>query len=173
MQIYQKNLPWVNQTKKIEPTAIVLHWWGVPRWFGGINYLVRALKRWKTSVQFAVTKDGKIYQFVTDPAVLCHHARAANKSSIGIEIQGLNSRSLDKNELQFEAIVELVKYLQNKYQIQTEFRVEQKPELRFYGVTSHKQVDPYCGKRLLWHKKDVHDEYLERVKDQIDISLNI
>jgi hypothetical protein len=167
MKIYNKNLPWVDESQKIVPTSIVLHWWQVPSWFGGIDYLVKGLKRWKTSVQFAVTKEGHIYQLVPDPTVLCHHARGANKSSIGIEIQGLNARSLDKNKAQFEAVIDLVKYLQDKYDIQTGFKVKIKPELRFYGVTSHKQVDPYCGKRLLWYKRDVHDAYLEKVKSRL------
>ena len=167
MQILKKELSWVDKNKRIEPTAIVLHWWQVPSWFGGINYLLKGLKRWKTSVQFAVTKDGSVYQLVSDPTVFCHHARGANNSSIGIEIQGLNSRSLDKNKVQFKAVVELVRYLQDKYSIQTDFKVEKEPELRFYGVTSHKQVDPYCGKRKLWYKRDVHDEYLERVRNKL------
>jgi N-acetyl-anhydromuramyl-L-alanine amidase AmpD len=138
MQIQQKNLSWVDESQKIKPTAIVLHWWQVPSWFGGINYLIKGLKRWRTSVQFAITKDGKTYQLVSDPTILCHHARGANRSSLGIEIQGLNAKSLDRNIRQFEAVVELVKYLQDKYKIQTDFKVQEKPELRFYGVTSHK-----------------------------------
>ncbi len=167
MKISKINLSWVDQSQRIVPTSIVLHWWQVPSWFGGIEYLIKGLKRWKTSVQFAVTKEGDIYQLVSDPTVLCHHARGANNSSIGIEIQGLNSKSLDRNNIQFEAVVDLVKHLQNKYNIQTEFRVQLKPTPIFYGVTSHKQVDPYCGKRLLWYKKDVHDEYLARVKNKL------
>lgn len=164
MKIEKRNLDWVDESKKIIPTAIVLHWWQVPIWFGGINYLIRGLKRWKTSVQFAVMKDGTIYQLVKDPTTLCHHARKANDSSIGIEIQGLGARSLDKNQKQFEAVVELVKHLKNTYNIQTDFEVKKSPKLIFYGITSHKEVDPYCGKRLLWHKRDVHDGYLNRVR---------
>lgn len=167
MEIYRKNLPWVDESQKITPTAIVLHWWQVPTWFGGIDYLIKSLKRWNTSVQFAVTKEGDIYQLVSDPTVLCRHARGANTSSIGIEIQGLNAKSLDKNKEQFKAVVSLVKYLQDKYNIQTEFEAQLKPSLEFYGITSHKQVDPYCGKRLLWHKRDVHDSYLKRVRRNI------
>ena len=166
MKIEKRNLDWVDDSKKIIPTAIVLHWWQVPSWFGCINYLMKGLKRWNTSVQFAVTKDGKVHQLVNDPRILCHHARGANQSSIGIEIQGLNSRSLDKNNEQFKSVVELVKFLKEKYNIQTDFKVEESPKLRFYGITSHKQVDPYCGKRLLWYKRDVHDSYLNRVRKE-------
>lgn len=167
VKVNYKELPWVDESIKIIPTAIVLHWWQVPDWFGGIDCLIKGLKRWNTSVQFAVTKNCEIYQLVKDPRTLCHHARAASNSSIGIEIQGRNSKSLDKNIDQFKAVLRLVKYLQKEYKIQTSFKVTNLPELRFFGVTSHKEVDPYCGKRLLRYKRDVHDEYLARIRASI------
>ncbi|HSX14478.1 MAG TPA: peptidoglycan recognition family protein [Candidatus Saccharimonadales bacterium] len=163
MKIEKLSLPWVDSTKRIQPTAIVLHWWQVPTWFGGIKWFIFALKRKKLSVQFAVTKDGEVYQLTESPDVWCRHARCANNSSIGIEIQGLGRRDLDENQLQFQAVVGLVKELCRQFIIDPKFRVEQGENTRFYGITSHKVVDKYCsGKRRL-PKRDVHDEYVTRL----------
>ena len=106
---------------------------------------------------------GEIFQLVTEPTVLCHHARCANNSSIGIELQGLGKHDLDKNTEQFESLVELVKTLTEKYKITPEFSVQKEPELRFYGIASHKQVDDYCCGHRLIKKRDVHQEYINRV----------
>ena len=80
--IKQTLLPWVDNTQRIEPTAIVLRWWG------GIKYAIWRLNRRELSVQFMILASGDTYQLVEDPTVLCHHARCANNSSIGIELQG-------------------------------------------------------------------------------------
>jgi N-acetyl-anhydromuramyl-L-alanine amidase AmpD len=166
--ITAKQLEWVDASKKIKPTAIVLHWWQVPTWLGGIKVLYLGLKRRKLSVQFAILKNGDIYQLVKDPTTYCHHARCANKSSIGIELQGLNAKDLDKQPDQFQAVVNLVTYLCSKYKIPTSFEFKNG---RFYGISSHKVVDEYCHSKRLRKKKDLHDEYLQRVIEAVSIQL--
>ncbi len=156
-------LPWVDSSILIHPTAIVLHWWQAPTWFGGIRWFIFELKRKKLSVQYAVLKDGTIYRLTESPNVWCRHARCANDSSIGIEIQGLGARDLDKNAKQFESVVTLVKDLCREYAIQTEFNVEEDNGLRFFGIGSHKWVDTYCGTKRWVSKRDVHDDYIKRI----------
>jgi len=114
------------------------------------------------SVQFAVLKNGDIYQLVDDPTIYCKHARCANDSSIGIELQGFGAKDLDSQPEQFQAVVDLVTFLCDKYKIQTQFKVKENP-LRFYGISSHKVVDQYCQDKRLRKKIDIHDEYLQRV----------
>lgn len=157
-------LDWVDTSKKIKPTAIVLHWWQVPTWLGDIKVLQCGLRLRKLSVQFAILKNGNIYQLVEDPTVFCHHARCANTSGIGIELQGLNAKDLDVQPAQFRALIELVTFLCHKYDIPTEFKFKNG---RFYGISSHKTVDEYCNAKRLRKKKDVHDGYLKRVVETV------
>ena len=87
----------------------MVHWWGVPTWFGGLNYCLWRLKRKGGSVQFIVLANGEVVQVVEDPATLCHHARCANESSSGVELQGLGKHALNKHQEQFKSLVELIK----------------------------------------------------------------
>ena len=164
--IKRTTLPWADNTQHILPTAIVLHWWGVPVWFGGMKYAIWRLKRRGLSVQFMILANGEIHQLVEDPTVLCHHARCANESSIGIELQGLGKKDLNKQQRQFKALIELVSNLVKLYEIPTQFSIVQQPNTRFYGIASHKWIDKYCRPRLI-KKRDVHDEYVNRVMDAL------
>jgi len=166
--IEKLNLPWIDQKEHIRPTAIVLHWWQVPSRLSSIRWFLSALKRKGLSVQFAVTKDGKIYQLVNSPDVKCAHARCANDSAIGIEIQGFGAKELDRQKEQFNAVAELVAKLCKDYKINPEFRVSNTSQQAiFYGVTSHKEVDKYCLARRFWPKRDVHDGYVQRIIESL------
>ena len=169
--IKTEQLAWVNSSNKIKPTAIVLHWWRVPTWLGGINYLIWGLRRRKLSVQFAVLKNGEIYQLVDDPTIYCRHAKCANESSIGIELQGFGAKDLARQLTQFQSTIKLVAYLCDKYKISVNFDIKNNP-LRFYGITSHKNVDQYCQIKRLLKKNDVNDEYLRRVILEISLELS-
>ncbi len=128
----------------------------------GINHLAALLRRRGLSVQFAILSNGDIYQLSPASNTFCRHAKCANQSCIGIEIEGQDEHDLDANNLQFEAVVALVRWLAEKYHIKQEFRVDRGEEkIRFYGITSHKQVDTHCPNAN--GKVDVHDSYLERV----------
>ncbi len=156
-------LPWVYATKKIVPTCIVLHWWGEPINDQGVTHLAGLLENRQLSVQYAVLANGEIYKLAPSPDTFCRHAKCANESAIGIEIEGYNEVDLDANELQFSAVVRLVKELQTRFMIPVDFRAElADTNARFFGVTSHKQVDTYCENGT--GKNDVHDKYTERIR---------
>jgi len=92
----------------------------------------------------------------------CQHAKCANASAIGIEIEGNDERDLDHNEKQFQSVVALVHYLKETFHIADTFTMEQIGSTQlFYGITSHKQVDKLCQNGS--GKIDVHDQYVERV----------
>ena len=164
LSIERHILPWIDSEKTIVPTAIVLHWWEEPISKGNIELLESLWAERQLASQFAVLADGTIYQLTSHKNSFSRHAKCANNSAIGIEIQGLGAEDLDSNSVQFNAVVSLVAYLKNEFTIEDEFRVEHQADdetIRFYGVTSHKNVDVYCSNAN--GKMDVHDEYLVRV----------
>jgi N-acetylmuramoyl-L-alanine amidase len=163
IEIKEHILPWVDKDKTIEPSSIVLHWWGEPVNNQGIRYLGNLLEARQLSVQFAVLVDGTIYRLTPRENSWARHAKCANESAIGIEIEGYDAADLDANSLQFDSVVMLTQYLKRKYRIADEFGVDSIDDdtIRFYGIASHKQVDTYCANAN--GKVDVHDEYLARV----------
>ena len=158
---------WVDPDRTIKSTCLVFHWWQEPIEKGGIEHLSRLLYREGVeplSVQFAVMADGDIIQCVPEPHTWCRHAKAeGNESCIGIEIQGQNAADLDGNELQFERVVALAKYLIEKYDIELDFRVTGlgTEEIRFHGLATHQMIDAFCLK--MNGKVDVHLKYLIRI----------
>ncbi len=166
IEIKEHFLPWVDAEKKITPTAIVLHWWEEPINDQGVQYLADLLEPRGLAVQFAVLANGDIFQLTPTPDTYGRHAKCANDSAIGIEIEGMGAEDLDANEVQFGAVVALTRYLKEKYAIADEFHVDQDSDpMRFYGVTSHKNADVYCPNAN--GKVDVHDEYLARVIEAV------
>jgi len=159
----EKNaLPWLDASHKITPTCIVLHWWNMPDNEPGIEALRSVLGSRELSVQFAILKNGAIYQLSPSEDTYCRHAKCANDSSIGIEIEGNSAEDLDNNDVQYQSVLALTRYLKIKYSIEDSFKVtDDNHEIRFFGVSSHKQVDAYCADSS--GKDDVHDEYLHRV----------
>lgn len=167
-EIQKHVLPWINPEATINPTAIVLHWWEEPIEKGDIELLESLWEERGLASQFAVLADGSTYQLTPHENSFSRHAKDANNSAIGIEIQGMGAEDLDENVVQFQAVVALTKYLKQTYAISDTFHVEGDIEhntLRFYGVTSHKNVDVYCAQPN--GKSDVHDEYLARVIEAV------
>ena len=162
-EIHEHLMPWVDPEKTIDPTAIILHWWQTPLSRGGLELLDEIWKERGLASQFTVLADGSIYQLTPHENSFSRHAKCANNSGIGIEIQGEGEEDLDGNSIQFEAVVALTRYLKEKYHVEDSFRVENENTvaIRFYGITSHKNVDVYCKDAN--GKIDVHDAYLERV----------
>lgn len=162
-------IAWVDSKRIIKPTCIVLHWWGEPINNQGISFLYRLLKKRQLSVQFAVLANGDIFQLSPRPDTFCKHAKCANSSSIGIEIEGFGSDDLDNNEIQFNAVLDLTWWITEEYKIEKDFQVENiGSKIRFYGIASHKQIDIYCPDSN--GKDDVHDEYIKRIKNIIATS---
>ncbi len=153
-----------DKTRLITPTCIVLHWWEEPIDNFGINQLIDLLSKRRLSVQFGVLANAEIYQLTPHPNSFARHAKCANNSSIGIEIQGMGPKDLDSNQKQFSSVVELVRWLSSIYKIGPNFSVENthnQESIIFHGIASHKLVDPFCANAN--GKKDVHDSYLKRV----------
>lgn len=168
LEIIEHVLPWVDLDRTITPTAIVLHWWEEPISRGNIELLEELWEERGLASQFAVLADGMIYQLTPYANSFSRHAKCANNSAIGIEIQGMGRKDLDDNAVQFQAVVALTRFLKQEFAIQTDFKVEglnQDETIRFFGVTSHKIVDPYCSNPN--GKQDVHDEYLARVIENL------
>ena len=167
LEIKKNILPGIDGNNIIKPTAIILHWWGEESGTEGIEWLCRTLQTRQLSVQFAVLKDGQIYQLSPTADTYCRHAKCANSSSIGIEIEGKNAADLDANEVQFKSVLKLVQFLKKQYSISSRFAVVKERDcLRFFGIASHKQVDGYCPDAS--GKIDVHDEYVSRVRALAD-----
>jgi len=163
-EIIKHILPWVDPDRIITPTAIVLHCWEEPISKGNIELLEDLWHERGLASQFAVLADGTIYQLTPHANSFGRHAKCANNSAIGIEIQGMGNIDLDGNNIQFQAVASLTRFLKQEFSIQTEFRVEgleHNETMRFYGVTSHKAIDLYCLNAN--GKQDVHDEYLARI----------
>lgn len=108
---------------KITPKGIVLHWWASPEGHG-IDFLAEVLRDRGLAVQFGVTADGKIYQMTANEDDLAGHAIGGNNTTFGIEIEGTDTDfgagGPTRNPAKFEAVVSLVKYLVQKYNINTE-----------------------------------------------------
>jgi N-acetyl-anhydromuramyl-L-alanine amidase AmpD len=170
-EIIKHILPWVDPNRTITPTAIVLHWWEEPISRGDIELLEELWEERSLASHFAVLADGTIYQLTPHANSFGRHAKCANNSAIGIEIQGMGREDLDENAIQFQSVVALTRFLKREFSIQTEFKVEgleQDETMRFFGVTSHKIVDHYCSNAN--GKQDVHDEYLARVIEDLEVA---
>lgn len=167
LEIHQSTLPYVDPARKIAPTGIVLHWWG--EWDGmpsedqGVKTLVDVLSARQMSVQYGVLRNGDIHLLTPTDDTWARHAKDANDSTIGIEIEGRNAEELDNNQAQYLSVIALAKKLKADHPIADDFSVEQLPEggIRVHGVTSHKQIDLFCASPN--GKEDVHDAYLARV----------
>jgi hypothetical protein len=68
----------------------VLHWTGGGKRVGlkGAKQIHRTLERRGLSVEFAITDDGTIWQFVDPVFQRCAHAGRINKISLGVEVSG-------------------------------------------------------------------------------------
>lgn len=115
---------------KVSPVkGITLHWWG-SQYGKGIRPLVDALESNPScgsggcSVQLGITSQGEVYQLTRNLNDLTYHAIGANKTTIGIEIEGgpkeFGKDGIEKYPEKFEAVVKTVKYLMKKYDIKVE-----------------------------------------------------
>lgn len=152
--------PSINST--IQPTAIILHWWGGR---GGIDSLVNTLNSRGLSVQVGITQDGKIYQLTPQLNSYAQHAKCVNKYAIGIEIEGTGATDLDGNTQQYEAVVRAVKSLMQQYNIPADGPIQSPSSAGVIGIHSHKEVDAKCPGGS--GKDDVHDEYLRKVRSAV------
>lgn len=153
IDIIDKN-EWGGRT--IEPTAVVLHWWGNVG-NGTIDPLINTLRNRNLSVQFGITLSGETYRLTEQDNTYASHAGDANPYSIGIEIEGPPF-----TDAQIEAAAQLSLYLMNKYNIPLEERWDGR---QMYGLTDHDEVDPYLGARP--SRKDDVGQYYEPIRNRV------
>jgi len=167
-QIKQLN-PYLNSPGgSITPKAITLHWWGGNG--NGIDSLASALRGNNTcgsggcSVQIGITKEGEVYQMTRNLTDLTYHAKGANSTSIGIEIEGgpadFGKDGIAKYPKKFEAVVATVKYLMKKYNIPADGSVVCNSPT---GVHPHKAFE-VCARQ---GKTDIDDYYYNEVMKRV------
>lgn len=118
MEIIETNLEFRNLEKRKLTRRVILHHaeasnctaedihrWHLNRGWAGAGY------------HFLVRKDGKVYRLRPEDCVGAH-AYGSNYDSIGICAEGKYNEE-EMPEAQKQAIIELVKYLQSKYNINT------------------------------------------------------
>ncbi|WFD08698.1 peptidoglycan recognition family protein [Tepidibacter hydrothermalis] len=119
MKIIETNLAFRKSLKKMnKPSTIVshhaahssatvdeIHRWHKENGWSGFGY------------HFYITKDGQIYRGRPENTIGAH-CKGYNKVSLGICLQG-NFELERTNKIQLNALIELCKYLCNKYSIST------------------------------------------------------
>lgn len=150
--------------QKITPKGITLHWWGGR---GGIDSLVSTLRSRNLGVQFGITADGKIYQLTPSEDDLVGHASGANSTTFGIEIEGtpedFGASGPTSNPAKFNATVQLVRYLSDKYNISKEAILPLDLVCGdIVGIHPHKAYNK-CGNT----KIDIDDAYFNAVMAEV------
>ncbi|MDO1514748.1 peptidoglycan recognition family protein [Maribacter confluentis] len=116
----------VQETPKIIPSMIVLHWTVIPTFKESFEaFDPETLPNWRPDIkdisglnvssQFMVDRDGTIYQLLPE-TTMARHVIGLNHCAIGIEnVGGTNELPLTKAQL--KANIWLVGYLKKKYDI--------------------------------------------------------
>jgi hypothetical protein len=180
----------IPSDRVIQPTVIILHWWGFAG-TGGIRPLVDVLKGQtgyyepnltKAEVEFnaanminghhlgvqvGILKDGEAYQLTPRLDSYAAHSACGNGYAIGIEIEASGADDLRGNPAQFDSVVTITADLMRRYHIPLDGPLAA-DGLSGVGVHSHKEVDLNCkyadGSYAGAGKDDVDDEYLAFVK---------
>ncbi|OGL30656.1 hypothetical protein A3F37_03470 [Candidatus Saccharibacteria bacterium RIFCSPHIGHO2_12_FULL_41_12] len=156
---------------KVSPVkGITLHWWG-SQYGSGIRPLVSALSSNPScgsggcSVQLGITSDGEVYQLTKNLNDLTYHAIGANKTTIGIEIEGgpgeFGKKGIERYPEKFEAVVKTVKYLMKKYDIEVEGSVNCGD---VSGIHAHLEYNKCPG---AGGKDDIDDYYFKEVMKRV------
>ncbi len=190
---YQQVPDGIASDRTIQPTAIVLHWWGytadsdirslVDVLKGQVGYydpnITRAQYDWNVAhgvgghtlgVQVGITRDGAVHQLTPLLNSYAAHAACADDWAIGIEIEASGPADLDSDPAQFESVVRTTADLMARFHIPLDGLLA--PDGRSgVGVHSHKEVDVNCrfadGVSAAVGKPDVDDQYLAFVKGAI------
>ncbi len=165
IQKYQPSLPTTGE--KITPQGITLHWWGGRSNGKGIDSLAETLRERNLGVQFGITADGNIYQLTPNEDDKVNHASGANSTTFGIEIEGLpedfGATGPTTNRKKFDAVVQLVKYLVQKYNISTEAISSDSIVCgNISGIHPHKAYNKCGGSKI-----DIDDAYFNAVMTEV------
>lgn len=180
----------IPSDRLIHPTSIILHWWGavansdIYALIGSLNgqtgyyepTLTKAQYLYNQAhgvgghhlgVQFAVTRDGRMWQLTPAGNSYAAHAACGNGWAVGIEIEGRGPTDLHSDPVQLAAVVRLTGELMRMFGIPLDGPIAANG-LSGVGVHSHKQVDLHCyfadGSFAGVGKVDVDDAYLAEVK---------
>lgn len=146
-------------------TGIVLHYTaGDPN--DSVDDFIEAIKSNKAcgdsgcSVQFYVAGNGDIWQLVDPINTLTAHALNANSCCIGIEIGGMNGDEILNNQVQKQAVINLVAYLKQLFAIQ-----DTPDPQNLKGVMSHHTTPSGVNR-----KPDVGDKYYNEIMSALGSS---
>lgn len=165
-------LPNPEGSRQIEPQAIVLHWWGY-RGKQGVTSLRDGLAVNSAcgdsgcSVQYGVLRNGKIIRMMESATEIAYHARGANPTSFGIEIEGTpkDFKMDDKhfNRRQFSAVVALSAELVQDFGLQIDGPATCNSPV---GIHGHYEFNK-CGTPR-GHKIDPSPAYVNAVKAAVE-----
>jgi len=116
-----------QNTPKIDPKMIVLHWTAIPTFEGSFNAFKRSklpqsresisgASQLNVSSHFLVDRDGTIYRLMPE-TVMARHVIGLNHVAIGIENVG-GTKDTPLTDAQLKSNIWLVNYLDNKYDIE-------------------------------------------------------
>lgn len=161
-----------DESKKLDPKGVTLHWWSFDSG-GDIEGLREALAGNKScgdqgcAVQYAVTKDGSIYRMMESPTEYASHAKGANNTTFGIEIEGkakdFEIYGPNFNRAKFEAVVSLTRELVNDFDLPIKGEAKCQD---VSGIHGHHEYN-HCGDGK-GTKTDVGDEYTAAVINAVE-----
>ena len=191
--VYHLAQPGVSSDHLIQPTAIVLHWWGydggndiqslVNGLVGQVGYYDQSITKAQyeanvasgqhghtLGVQVGILDDGTVYQLTPRLNSYAAHAACANPWAIGIEIEASGPTDLRAHSAQFQSVVDTVADLMARFHIPLDGPLAADGRSGS-GVHSHKEIDVNCtfadGAYAGQGKSDVDDGYLAMVKDDL------
>ena len=168
----QPPLPNPQGNRKIDPQGITLHWWGY-RGKHGVNSLRDGLAVNSAcgdtgcSVQYAVLRNGKIVRMMASATEFAYHARGANPTSFGIEIEGtpkdLKMDDQHFNRRQFSAVVALSAELVQDFHLQINGPATCDSPVGIHGHSEFNKCSTPRG-----HKIDPSPAYVDAVKAAVE-----
>lgn len=156
----------------ISPKMIVVHWTEIPTMEATYDTFypsllpssregIKSAGSLNVSSQYLVDRDGSVYQLLPD-TTFARHVIGLNHCAIGIE-NVADGKKYPLTEAQFQANLELIKYLANKYDI--EYLIGHDQYKQFIGHELWLEKDP----NYLTDKNDVGEEFIQRLFSQLHI----
>lgn len=142
---------------RIKPAAIVLHYTDFP----DVSSAVARLEEQGLSTQLMIDRDGTVYQLTENIDDMAQGTKCANAYTISIEIVG-NEKSLLENKAQYNSVVETVKWLAKKYDIDLAKKVASRPQK---GLLGHSEVAALCPGAE--KKVDPGENYMKLVRGEV------
>jgi N-acetyl-anhydromuramyl-L-alanine amidase AmpD len=157
----------------IDPKMIVIHYTVIPTLEGTMRAFqaatlpssragISSASQLNVSAQFAVDRDGTIYQILPDETTFARHTIGLNYAAIGVENVG-DGDALPLTAAQLEANVNLVRYLKGKYQ-GIEYLIGHQEYNLFREHELWKETHP--GYRT--EKSDPGIQFMKEIRNQVE-----